>query len=157
MVCIIDRDSSMIASRACYYAINKWRLTFSIDYYTYGTGLETWKFLLTMRVSQKKKSANSMHAAGIVLLARVAALKEHWSLHSARAAALCLTSSLRSNFLFPILPLSQSMRAVSDRHCSKPSPAMTVHSLAQDTKTNLFLPVWLWLTLHVALYLLSHW
>ena len=54
----------------------QYTLRYNIDYYTYGTGLETRKFLLTMRVSLKK-SANSMHAAGIVLLARVAALKEH--------------------------------------------------------------------------------
>ena len=55
-------------------------LCLNIDYYTYGMhGIGNMKISpdrLTMRVSLKK-SANSMYAAGIVLLARVAALKEH--------------------------------------------------------------------------------
>ena len=64
------------------------------------------------------------------------------------SACLFLTSSLRSNFLFLILPLSQSMRAVSDCHCSKPSRHDGALSCSRY-KNEPFFPVWLWLTLHV--------
>ena len=40
------------------------------------------------------------------------------------------------------------MRAVSDRHCSKPSRHDGALSCSRY-KNEPFLPVWLWLTLHV--------